>query len=987
MPGRLGEFRVIRKLSSGGMGIVLLAEQQSMGRQVALKIVRPEQLPFGDSRQRFEREATMIARLKHPGIVPVYAFGEERDIPFLAMEYVEGCTLAEALRKLPQTPAERLRGAHLLDVLADRGPLSDDVRTLCSGPWHRVCLRIVERVAIALDHAHRRGVVHRDVKPSNIMLAPDGRVMLLDFGLARAEGVDDLTLSGAQPGSLPYMAPEQVRGETPGTHTDVYALGVTLYELLALNLPFWHATSEELRRKILDARPIPLRTRNRALDRDTETVCSIAMDPTPSRRYPSAEALAGDLRNLLETRPIQARPAGASLRLYRFAQRRPAAAVAIIAVLLLAVGIPIAINLGIAGERDRAVRQSYAANVVAAGYALASRNSLAAQQHLEACAAELRGFEWHHLQRRCDQSVRHFPSLPGYRVAWIAGSDALAVSAYDRRLRVVRADDGRELWGTEAVAEWCISPDRTRLTTLEGNALRTVRARDGMEVLTFDPVERAGWLSVYYSGDGRTVVASGDRDSVRFDASSGRRVGEVFRLQNSRCLGVDHPGEGGAFIFWRPGQPSYDARTELHRFDAGGRALIELDYCADGAAFDAEGRRVVIGSESGGRIECFDWRTGARLWSVASHRGRRVASVRFAADGEHVVSAGTDSAIEVRSAADGRLVTTLLGHRARVVDADLSDDGTSIVSVSDYHDTRIWNWRASTHTSRVPLQEGPVVALAWMGPQRVVATGDRGTILEYDFGTNQVSRRQEADLRVSDATFDVARRRLVTVASDPTHGLRVWRLEGDAKSVAVPQPGYRHLAGDVVISADGARIATGSGSTVQVWDVEPTAHVHAFEIERGRVSALEFGVGEPLLWIGSSHGSLELRDFENGDVVLRLETNGPVRSLASHPSRSSVFVGEGHDVIERNARTGDVLRRLTAHQGWVHSIRFSPDGRRMVTASHDGSVRVWDADTGGDLLVLRGSGQWMYDACFSPDGARLAAVGEAGILNIWESVP
>ncbi len=329
IPERLGGFKLVRRIGGGGMGIVYLAVEETLDRFVALKLVRPEYLQFGQAHKRFRRETEAVARLKHPSIVPIYQIGEDKGIPFFTMEWVAGCSLGQVLKELGGKSPEKLSAQDLQAVLDKYTPsLSGaDVDTPSpfgfTGSWSEVSARIIAEIADALHHAHGRGIVHRDVKPSNIMLTREGRVLLLDFGLAKAAGTSRLTRTGSQLGSLPYMAPEQVDGLPGDACSDIYATGVTLYEMLALRAPYLAESQEVTRRLILDGDPEDLTHRNRSVSVDVETICLKAMDREPQRRYATSIDLTQDLRNFLEHIPISARRAGRLLRARRWSQRHP----------------------------------------------------------------------------------------------------------------------------------------------------------------------------------------------------------------------------------------------------------------------------------------------------------------------------------------------------------------------------------------------------------------------------------------------------------------------------------------------------------------------------------------------------------------------------------------------------------------------------------------------------------------------------------------
>ncbi len=344
---RMGDFRLITELGCGGMGVVYEAEQVSLGRRVALKLIRPELLWFGGNKARFRREIESVARLSHPGIVPIYTVGEEKGVPFFAMELIDGCTLSQVLAHLAGKPPTKLRGADFLAAVAHCARATAEGADSSTAPgispeasWNDVTIRIMRQVAEALEHAHSRGVVHRDVKPSNIVLTRTGRAMLIDFGLASKEGGERLTRSGSAGGSVAYMSPEQVRGSEVDARTDVYSLGVSFAEMLTLRQLFSAASIDVLWRSILDGVFERPRQRVPTIPWDVETVCTTAMETDRERRYASAGEFANDLSNLLGHRPIEARRVGWMLRGLRWAQRHPRISAA-----LLVAGV-----LGLAGS-------------------------------------------------------------------------------------------------------------------------------------------------------------------------------------------------------------------------------------------------------------------------------------------------------------------------------------------------------------------------------------------------------------------------------------------------------------------------------------------------------------------------------------------------------------------------------------------------------------------------------------------------------------
>lgn len=347
----IGGYRVLRELGRGGMGIIYEAEQVSLGRRVALKVLPSQALTDARAIARFKREAQLAACLDHPGITKVFETGQQGDQHWFAMELIRGVPLASLLDELRGDPADpdvagQIRGR--LTNLLEPSELTTPAKPAAPPVWATligIAIDMGSQMADALSCAHEAGIVHRDVKPGNILVRPDGSVVLSDFGIARSNDAIALTMTGDFAGTPSYSSPEQMRARPDELdhRTDIFSLGTTLYELLTLQKPFDADTISEVRQRIERQEPIAPSRWNRTVSRDLDAIVLHALEKNPANRYQSASEFAEDLRRLRQGRPVVARPVATTTRIVRWCQRNPIAAallatmtVSLISVLLLA---------------------------------------------------------------------------------------------------------------------------------------------------------------------------------------------------------------------------------------------------------------------------------------------------------------------------------------------------------------------------------------------------------------------------------------------------------------------------------------------------------------------------------------------------------------------------------------------------------------------------------------------------------------------------
>ena len=366
----LGDYCILREIARGGMGVVYEAEQLSIRRRVALKILPFATMLDKTTLKRFQNEVSAAAQLDHPNIVDIFAVGCERGVHHYAMRLIEGCTLADLIGRLRlmrhkgQVLNNSLslmdQAATIADAETVRGQATKKTIKIAATSAHfRSIAEFGEAIAGALEHAHQNGIVHRDIKPSNLMLEEDGHAWVTDFGLAQVETGTALTMTGDLLGTIRYMSPEQALGRRVvlDHRTDIYSLGVTLYELLALQPLFDGEDRKELLKQIALAEPVALRKLNPSIPRELETVIHKAIRKDPDERYQSAIEIADDLRRYLEDKPILAKPPGVAKRVSKWSKRHAGLLTVAVGVLATICIILTVAMFSISSARQESARQ------------------------------------------------------------------------------------------------------------------------------------------------------------------------------------------------------------------------------------------------------------------------------------------------------------------------------------------------------------------------------------------------------------------------------------------------------------------------------------------------------------------------------------------------------------------------------------------------------------------------------------------------------
>ena len=863
-----GPYRTIRLLGQGGQGSVWLAEDTRLHRRVALKVLSAPAAPALRSRvERLRREAQALAKLAHPGICAIHEAQLEGPRPYLAMQLVEGETVAAQLSRQPASGERRA---------LDRG----EVRSWCA---------FFQQAAAALHEAHQLGIVHRDIKPGNLMRTPGGAPVLLDFGFARDSEAElaALTQSGELFGTLPYMAPEVLAGRASDHRVDIYALAVTMYEVLAGQRPFVGATQAALRQNIEAGEATALDQQSTTVDRQLALVVATAMELDPERRYSTAAAFAADLHAVLTGESIAAAPLSRWTRLQRGLVRHPVLATS---VGLLAAGLLVATVLLVQLDRERGrlaqervrlltLRQAHVAQQIVAeqpGLALYMASEAArTEQH-----PEINDVLYQALHR-CWEEFACVEADKRGESSWLAISD----------------DDQHLVRALEA-------GDLQILELGRGKLLRTIRRR------------AEGRINHAVVGD---AILAGGADGVvrRFDLATGAEVRD-----------------------WPLHQPARTIKTS---------AINQIVIAPDRqrvASCGSDGAVFVLPIDVGAPVACRGHSGGVAM-AAFDPAGRRLATLSDISD-----HAG-DRTVRVFAADTGQLLQTFGGKQAGWVHWFCwSHDGSRLAFARDLC-VEVWDAVTGELVARVepaqPAWVGQPQKVSWVdfapGDQHVVYGSNAGLCI-HDLRTGRLIKHHADfdDRSVFRGAFSPDGSRLAVVAWDDTariYDTRSWQLLQMFRGVLTRSLG-------LAWNHSGTRLYT-NGGCLQSWYAGERPFLPEAKGLPGRLVSARFSLRGDRIVAANADGEVRVFDSEHLHELSALSTGTPLREARLLGAGSRLLL-LGNEVPTRLVAGDQPELALGTTPA---TAAFELDDGRIVLTGADGEVRVHDASTGALLHAVK----------------------------------
>lgn len=969
---RFGDYELLEELGRGGQGVVYRARQVSLNRIVALKVIGLGQWATPAHFKRFHLEAEAAAGLDHPNIVPIYEVGERDGSCFFSMKIVQG--------------------GGPLDQVASGAPFSA-----------REAAELVAKLARTVHYAHQRGILHRDIKPGNILVDAGGEPHLTDFGLARLlEKESTITRTLEVFGTPSYMAPEQAAGENNQltTGTDIYGLGAVLYYLLTGAPPFAGGSTYETIRLVLQTEPKRPSLVRSGISRDFETICLKCLEKQPARRYRSADALANELERFLDGEPILSRHISSVERAWRWCRRKPVIAglTSALLIALVAGGIGVMWQLyRVRAQQAIAERNLYCADTNLAYQAWQEGNLQRAQELLRAHLPkrgheDLRGFEWRYLWQLCRDESRatfsnvNFTSRPVEptmdRHLALLGDGHTLVVASGSRLRWLDTQTQREvrtLSTSALVRAVATAKDRPELLAYYADKIYCIGAGGESLLAGGVPLDSCGVIAL--SADGTLLAATGlNRFSpvpVRlWDVKSGRQLAEYFTKAigaNSLAFSPDNK-----YLLCGGGQ---DTRIEvfalpgmqpLQRVDAHGGYVTALGFNRDGSQ--------VASASNDGQIILWRFPEMREITRLLGHHGA-INDVTFAPDEHLLVSGGGDQTIRVWSLNRPGVHSILRGHLRGVKSLVFSPKG-DLYSASLDDTIKVWS-AGSSQSRDVLLQPSFLYSLVFSPDGRSLAAADYFASSAALFDVAERRRRDGSIGRHAGALQRVAfspdGKFLATAAVDEE--VQIWNLAENKAAFVFPKT--RHLSGIAFHPFEPLLVV--AADRVNFWNTQTGRETKPLrDAPEDKTTRVAFSPDGNWVAFGMIDGSVALHSLKDGSSHRFRVHSGFVSRVCFSPDSRLLASGERDNRIALyDVRQHHVINSFEAHTDQIWGLAFAPDGKTLVSTSSDGTVKFWRvADQQLALTLTHDSGAVM-DVAFSPVGDLMATCGMDKTLRFW----
>lgn len=928
---RLLTYQLLKLIGSGGMGSVYLANRiDDFDKQVAIKVIEPHGVSVVDI-ENFRRERQILARLEHPNIARILDGGTSPDgIPFIVMEYVDGVPL---------------------NVYCKEKTLDEK-------------LRLFREVCQAVSYAHSNLIVHSDLKPKNILVNKDGTVKLLDFGIAKllqSDADDGLMNATVSERALTpdYAAPEQFTNDAITVATDVYSLGVILYEILSSRRPHSFAgySLTEIDRELRDVVPEPP-----SGIRDIDAIVLRSLEYDPNFRYQAVQEFDADIANYHGNRPVSARPNSLFYRAEKAIRRNKLeSAIAVLVVALIVGWLATTIWQRNSAERVAAEnrRSAYSAEMILAGneYERTNLNRVneLVQKYLPTEGEkDLRGFEWYFLK-----SLLH----PESKITTFVHSDEVWNAEFSpdgRLLTTVSNDNIVRTWdvATRSIVSQTESfqgawksvyfPDSKRFAVAASSAsnpvIKVFDAENSGEVLALKGhTKRVRAVDV--SNDGK-VIASGSQDgTVRiWDAADGRelRKYELSTAARGReILEVEFsPTNGKLVVAGFELLAVIDTKTwRLTELDRNATDDLKLHLFAWVTAISPDGKLIAVGNWTG-EIILVDSGTLKVKTVVSAHRAN-VKSLAFSPDGKVIATASWDRTVKFIDVQSFQIVNELKGHFAGVHDLAFSPDGKLLATAGGDFNVNLWNAAAVASSNALYLRSS------------LVAFGEGGgSAFSWSGSTGALAR------------------------TELSNGKNIWKRTSDINAYAV----------GVAATADVLAFADRSGA-IKLYDSKTGADIKTLTLRDRSSYAVQVSADGSFVIACYDDGVVQRINLADGTVAFEIKAHsGVIHGLAISPDAKRFATGGNDKMVNVfDAASGQIVHALKGNQKPLYAVTFSADGKLMAAVGADDTARIWRIDDGKLVNEFSGMSAGVFAVAFSPDGKRLATASDVGIIRLWDT--